>query len=231
MNQPAATLTGRPIGLANGNVMQVCDSYAFRKIIDDICRMPWESIDANEVMKIAKVYYYFSVQFRENLEIACLLYPKDLMLKKLLAGECDTDNLSPWPQVAQPGERLNHDEFMKRLLTLQPIDRSDYLDEIGHEYLSQIRELDGIARASSIATYEDGGLSRVFSAMLRAPRWQGVGQRAFKFFLEEHIKFDIDVDSGHGALARHLQADDKVLPLWIGFKEILLSAVPKLGAL
>jgi hypothetical protein len=231
MDQAAATLTRRPIGLGNGSVLHLCDSYAFKKIIDDICRMPWETIDNNEVMKIAKVYYYFSVQFRENLEIACSLYPIDLMLKKLLAGECDTDNLSPWPQVAQVGERLNHDEFMKRLLILQPVDRSDYLDEVGHEYLSQVRELDSVARASSIATYEDGGLSRVFSAMLRAPHWQGVGQQAFKFFLEEHIKFDVDVDSGHGALARHLQADDRVLPLWIGFKEILLSAVPKLGDL
>jgi hypothetical protein len=227
MNQVTALtpLTG-PLGHA----ADVSERYVFQHVIDEICRLRWERLDNDDVMWIAKVYYYFSVQFRENLEIACRLHPHDQLLSRLYDGECHTDNLSPWPPITAQGEKINHDEFMRRALLLQSLDRVDHLDNVGAAYLREARALDDAARAASIVTYEDQGLARVFSAMLRAPCWRGAGQQAFKFFLEEHIKFDLDDDNGHGALARHLRADDRVLPLWLGFKEILIAAAPKLTA-
>jgi hypothetical protein len=203
--------------------------FAFENVIDEICRLAWETIDASEVLQVAKVYYYFSIQFRENLEIACRLCPHDDKLQKLRQGECDTDNLSPWPGVAALGEKLDHDEFVRRSLALQTVDREADLTLLGEEYLAQIRKLDEIARATSIASYEDGGLSRVFLAMLRARHWRGNGARSFKFFLEEHIRFDSDDGGGHGGLSRHLRPDDTILPLWLAFKHMLVAAVPKLS--
>jgi hypothetical protein len=203
--------------------------YAFAAVIDDICRLSWENLDADEIIRVAKAYYYFSIQFRENLEIACKLYPHDAKLQELRAGECDTDNLSPWPDVAERGEKLNHDEFVRRLLSLQATDWDDYLSLVGEKYLERARELDNPTRARSIASYEDGGLSRVFMAILRAPHWRGAAAGAFKFFLEEHIRFDTDDDGGHGALSRHLKPDDKILPLWIAFRELLITAAPRLA--
>jgi hypothetical protein len=200
--------------------------FAFEAVIDDICWLDWESIDADEMIRIAKAYYYFSIQFRENLEIACKLCPHDDKLVQLREGECDTDNLSPWPGVAAVGERLNHDEFVRRLLSLEGADGDDYLAAVGRAYLDRVRQLDDVTRATSIASYEDGGLSRVFAAMLRAPDWRGAGAGAFKFFLEEHIRFDTDDDGGHGTLSRHLKPDDRILPLWIAFRELLVAAVP-----
>ncbi len=201
--------------------------FEFETVIDEICRLNWENINLHEVMQIAKSYYYFSIQFRENLEVACRLYPHDEKLTKLREGECDTANLSPWPGVAAVGERLNHDEFVKRLLALEGVERDDYLSQVGQAYLGRIREIDDVTRATSIASYEDGGLSRVFAAMLRAPDWRGAGPSAFRFFLEEHIRFDTDDDGGHGALSRHLKPDDRILPLWIAFRELLVAAVPR----
>ena len=83
----------------------------------------WSSLDRDGISAVAWAYYYFSIQFRENLEVAYRLYPGD-MLKALVEGECDTDNLSPWPGVVEAGEKVNHDEFMRRLLTLSPIEPS-----------------------------------------------------------------------------------------------------------
>ena len=203
--------------------------FVFDSVIDGICRMAWEQLDSDEVMRIAKAYYYFSVQFRENLEIARVLYPGDAKLAELWDGECDTDNLSPWPGVAAPGERMNHDEFMRRLLYVHPADRDGRLIEAGLVYLDRSRQVDDLARAASIASYEDGGLSRVFAAMLRAPHWYGQGQRAFRFFLEEHIRFDSDEGAGHGTLSRHLPVDDRILPLWTAFRDLLTTAVPRLA--
>jgi hypothetical protein len=191
--------------------------------------MPWEKISNHEVLKIAKAYYYFSVQFRENLAIACLLHPQDANLRKLYREECDTDNLSPFPGITVVGERVNHDEFMDRLLLLQPIEQEGIIEEAGATYLQKTRRIDDSIRARSIASYEDGGLSSIFTAILRAPRWQGAGQEAFRFFLEQHIRFDTDADEGHGALSRHLRVDDDILPLWTGFKELLTIAVPSLA--
>ena len=39
----------------------------------------------------------------------------------------------------------------------------------------------------------------------------------------------LDDDNGHGALSRHLEPDDKILPLWLGFRDLLVSSVPKLS--
>lgn len=203
--------------------------FVFDSVIDGICRMAWDELDSDEVMRVAKAYYYFSIQFRENLEIARTLRPGDSKLAALWEGECDTDNLSPWPGVAAAGERMNHDEFMRRLLEFHPIRHDERLTEAGLAYLAKTRTLDDTARASSIASYEDGGLSRVFGAMLRAPHWYGRGQRAFRFFLEEHIRFDSDDGAGHGELSRHLPVDDRILPLWTAFRDLLTTAAPKLA--
>jgi hypothetical protein len=64
-----------------------------------------------------------------------------------------------------------------------------------------------------------------FRAMLRSP---DPLIRAFRHFLSEHVRFDSDPDEGHGALIRHRRPDDRVLPLWFGFKNILLACVPAL---
>lgn len=203
-------------------------AFAFPAVIDEICGMRWEVLDAGEVMQVAKAYYYFSIQFRENLEIACRLRPDDALLKKLTEGECNTDNLSPFPGICTLGEKLNHDEFMRRLLAFQPIDCDHALTLLGEAYLEGTRALGDLPRAASIASYEDGGLSRVFGAMLRARDWRGAGPVAFRYFLEEHIHFDTDDDEGHGALSRHLPVDDAILPLWTAFRDLLLAAAPRL---
>jgi hypothetical protein len=203
--------------------------FVFHSVIDGICRMAWDELDSDEVMRVAKAYYYFSIQFRENLEIALARHPEDEKLVELFAGECATDNLSPWPGVAAAGERLDHDEFMRRLLDFHAVGRDARLTETGLAYLDKTRAIDDAARAASIASYEDTGLSRVFGAMLRAPHWYGRGQRAFRFFLEEHIRFDSDDGGGHGSLSRHLTPDDRILPLWTAFRDLLTTAVPKLA--
>jgi hypothetical protein len=208
----------------------LADSF-YAGVINDICNLNWSRISEENLISIAWVYYYFSVQFRENLEIACELHPDDLRLKELDRGERATDNLSPWPGVAGRGERMNHDEFMRRTLGLTPIEESerDRLTRIGQSYLATVRALDRTSRALSIASYEDGGLEKVFRSILKAPRWEATLLQAFRHFLLEHIRFDSDPDAGHGALCRHLWPDERVLPFWVAFESMLLAAVPQLG--
>jgi hypothetical protein len=203
-------------------------SISYLSIVDDICCLPWEKIDSSEILQVAHAYYYFSIQFRENLEIALQLYPNDSNLQQLYLEECDTDNLSPWPKIAYIGEKLNHDEFMRRLLALQPLADTDRVTAAGSRYLEFTRQVDARSRALSIVSYEDGGLSRIFGAILRATDWTGEAQQAFRHFLEKHLLFDSDSDEGHGALCRHFAPDNRVAPLWQAFKDILLAVVPTL---
>jgi hypothetical protein len=204
----------------------------FQKVVDGICGLRWEAIDAESLTYVAWAYYYFSIQFRENLEVARKLFPEDELLLELDHGERDTDNLSPWPGVAAPGEKMNHDEFMRRTLTLSPIAEAKKreLEALGAAYLSEARSMDDTTRALSIASYEDGGLEAVFTAFLSAKNWDGPLLGAFKHFLAEHIRFDSDPDAGHGALCRHLTPDDRILPLWKSFYELLTSSAPALVA-
>jgi hypothetical protein len=193
-----------------------------------MCALSWSYLSKHSLTDLAWVYYYFSIQFRENVELACHLYPYDLKLKQLMEEECYTDNLSPWPGVASIGEKINHDEFVRRLLKLSPVDRTRRrrLETIGRVYLDSVYKLGDIVRAASIGSYEDGGLERVFRAILMARDWNSPLLEAFKHFLTQHIRFDNNTDTGHGALSRHLGPDDQILPLWIAFKQMLVEAAP-----
>jgi len=202
----------------------------FEVVIDDICGLKWPNLGEHDLVSVAWAYCYFSVQFRECLEIARKLYPDDDRLLELDRGERDTDNLSPWPGIAAAGERMNHDEFMRRTLELGkiPETRRRNLVAIGEAYLSEVRAMDRNSRAMALASYEDGGLERVFRAFLTAPKWNGPILQAFKHFLVKHIEFDSDPEQGHGALCRHFTPDDRILPLWEAFKQMLIKAVPRL---
>jgi hypothetical protein len=204
----------------------------YEQVVESICDLNWEELTPDQLTSVAIIYYYFSIQFRENLQIARELYPDDGNLIALEAGECNTDNLSPWPGVALAGEKLDHDEFMRRLLELSPFDRDRRiaLDAIGQRYLASTRALEPGVRAMSIASYEDRGLEKVFTAILTCRHWNSALLQAFRHFLREHVRFDEDPEQGHGALARHLAPDDRVLPLWVEFRRILVEAVPTLQA-
>ncbi len=210
--------------------MQTVVEFAYEQSIAEICALDWSDLDEEAMVGAAWAYYFFSVQFRENLQIARVLSPEDEKLKDLEREECDTDNLSPWPGVARRGERMDHDEFMKRVLALTPISEIRRLrfEASGQQYLHKVREVDATIRASSIASYEDGGLERVFRAILTSVNYQNPLLRAFRHFLSEHIKFDSDPTLGHGAMIRHLQPDDRILPLWVGFRDLLVEFAPGL---
>jgi hypothetical protein len=126
---------------------------------------------------------------------------------------------------------INHDEFMARLLKLTPISagRKAVLQELGQSYLDSVRDAPCLVKALSIASYEDGGLEKVFSAFLTAPHWNNPTLQAFKHFLAEHIRFDSDPEQGHGSLSRHITPDDRILPLWSAFNHLLVQAVPRLS--
>lgn len=198
--------------------------------VDRICDLDFSDCTESEFIDVAWAYYFFSIQFRENLMITCALFPNDSKLQQLEHEECATDNLSPWPGVAAEGEKMNHDEFMRRLLQLSPISEAKRrtFEAAGARYLDEVRATDDLTRALSIASYEDGGLERVFRAFLQAPEWNNPALKAFRHFLTEHIRFDNDPDQGHGALSRHLAPDDRILPLWLGFERLLVAFVPTL---
>jgi hypothetical protein len=119
---------------------------------------------------------------------------------------------------------------MRRTLELTRISERQRrkLAAIGQAYLTKIRAMDDDSRASAIASYEDGGLEKVFRAFLKAPHWGNPLLKAFQHFLVEHIRFDSDPEQGHGALCRHLTPDDRVHVLWAEFREMLIQAAPRL---
>ena len=211
--------------------MQTKPEHDHQPVVDAVAGLPWQLLSRDELIAAMWAYYYFSIQFRESLELACALHPQDPMLLALRAGECDTDNLSPYPGVAHVGERMNHDEFMRRALALVDLDApiSERLARAGCRYLAKTRSFSENARAMSIPTYEDGGLETVFHAMLSAPFWGHPALEAFRHFLVKHIEFDSDVDAGHGALSRHLLPDGETHLLWTSFLELFLEAVPSLA--
>ena len=97
------------------------ETAPYAQVIDEICELNWSALSRDELIDVAWAYYFFSVQFCENVGIARRLYPGDKRLEELDRGERDTDNLSPCPGVVDAGERVDHDEFMRRALNLEAI--------------------------------------------------------------------------------------------------------------
>ena len=205
--------------------------FRFKQVIGDICDLGWSGLHEAEVVDAAWGYYFFSVQFQENMDVARALYPDDPKLADLEREESNTDNLSPWPEVAAEGEKMNHCEFMRRVLELVPIaeDKRYRFEAAGARYLERIRAMEPQVRALSIASYEEGGLERVFGAMLKSPPAANKIVEGFRYFLFAHIQFDSDPNGGHGAMTRHLAPDDRVLPLWSAFYDLLVGFVPALA--
>jgi hypothetical protein len=201
----------------------------YQAVIDEIGNLNWSVLTRDELMAACRAYCYFSEQFVEAVHIACGLYPSDRKLIELREGECDTDNLSPYPGIAKEGEKMNHDEFMRRVVAMSSLDQAtrDRVDNLGRAYLAQVHQFDPLTRAMSLSSYEDGGLETVFKAMLTAPDWNEASLGAFRHFLVEHIRLD---SAEHGGLCRHLVADDRILPLWNAFRDILVGAAPRLAA-
>lgn len=205
-------------------------STNYRMVIDQIASLDWVALDEAELSRVAWAYYYFSIQFRESLMEALRRNPTDMLLQHLVREECDTDNLSPWPGVAAPGEKLNHDEFMRRTLMLSPIEPAIFaeIDIAGRHYLDHTRQLDSVTRAMSIGSYECGGLEAVFRGMLQAKQWGTPLLQGFRHFLLKHIDFDSNPDDGHGALIQHLVPDERIGVLWVAFHDLLIKVVPEL---
>ena len=199
--------------------------------VASIVNFGWRNLSEAEMISATWAYYFFSVQFRENLELATEFFPEDNNLRKLLGEESDTDNLSPYPGIAVPRERLDHDAFMRRALDLAPVtaaQRHDY-EQAGARYLARVRDIEPITRALSISSYEDGGLEQLFIAMLTAPDHDHPTLRAFRYFMVQHIAFDSDPEQGHGQLSRQLPPSEDVVELWVAFQNILLELTPRLA--
>ena len=209
--------------------MAVTSLSRYHAAIDEIGNLNWPALNREELMAACAAYYYFSVQFVEAVDIACGLYPSDRKLAELREGECDTDNLSPYPGVAEAGEKMNHDEFIRRAVAMSSMNTAERarVEKIGRAYLENVHRMEPFVRAMSLSSYEDEGLPRVFSAMLKAPDWNEPSLGAFRHFLVQHVALDSDI---HGALCRHLVADDRILPLWEAFQSLLVKAAPKLAA-
>ncbi len=200
------------------------------EVVDSICNLNWSALSKDELIDVAWTYYFFSVQFCETVGIARRLYPHDEQLAELDRGERNTDNLSPCPGVVLAGERVDHDEFMRRTLRLTSIDavRRSRLEKIGEAYLAKIRAVDDLTRTLTLASYEDGGLERVFRAILRAQEWQDPLLKAFRHFVVGHILLDSDPTKGHGSLCRHLEPTRDITAVWLAFHDSLVAAAPAL---
>ncbi len=214
-----------PLSEANGGTASCA------QVINEICDLNWSALTRDELIDVAWAYYFFSVQFCENVGIARRLYPDDKRLEELDRGERNTDNLSPCPGVVDVEEKVDHDEFMRRALRLEDIDelRRHRLLMIGNAYLNKVRAADDTTRALSLPSYEDGGLERVFRSILQARSWDGPLLQAFQHFLVGHIALDSDPKEGHGSLCRHLAPNAQVLDLWTAFKQSLIAAAPGLA--
>jgi hypothetical protein len=209
--------------------MDALIGHEYKSVIVRLIEFDWENLTSDEMIAAASACYYFSVQFRENLETARRLFNADIRLAQLERKECKSSNLSPWPEVAIPGEKMHRDEFMRRALLLHsiPAEITERTRLAGETYLAEVRSYSAMTRALTISSYDDGGLEAVFRAILRYRNWDNSLLLAFRHFLIARVRLESNPDAGHGIWSRHLTPDDRVFPLWAAFQHLLMASVPR----
>ncbi|MGH1403481.1 MAG: hypothetical protein ACRBDL_04505 [Alphaproteobacteria bacterium] len=211
--------------------MGLSDCFNTNNAVNRICNLDWESFNEDQIASAAWMLYYLSIQFRKNLETAMELHPNDPALQELATEELHTDNLSPFPNIAEEGECLDHDEFLKRIIDSYPMEqeKKQFLTALGNKYLAELSHMPDEAKTMHLVSLEDGGASRIYQSILNAPteQWESNEMQAFHHFLEKHVAFDNleGEDAGHGALIRKLGMDDSIAPMYDVLADCMEEAI------
>ena len=193
--------------------------------------MNWRRLSIGELIDVAWAYYFFSIQFRENLLIARELLPDDAQLEQLGSrrkGYGQFISLSRGcRRRGASGSRRVHAESV-----VADADRR------ASAAIASRRSARLISAKSAPLTVGQGprasramrtGVLRKCSGACCRPRIGRIPcSQGFKHFLEKHIEFDSDVENGHGGLCRHLPPNEGVRELWTAFKESLIQVAPAL---
>jgi hypothetical protein len=67
-------------------VVQISECSECDEIIEAICDLNWEDLSQADLIAVAASYHYFSIQFRESLQVARRLYPNEHGQSVALAG-------------------------------------------------------------------------------------------------------------------------------------------------
>lgn len=211
--------------------MGLSECFQANSAINRVCDIGWETLNEQQMTSAVWMFYFRSVQFRENLEAAIRLHPDNQNLRTLTEEELHTNNLSPYNGIAAEGEYLDHDTFLKRIIETHPIppEKRQYLENLGKEYLDSMTKMPDEIKAMCLVSSEDGGSSKIYTNILTSPQncWKSNGMQAFRHFLQKHVEFDSTEgeDTGHGMLVRKLGIDDRVAPMLDKFADCLEDAI------
>jgi hypothetical protein len=53
-------------------------TLGYEAAVSEVCSLEWVALDRFQLTAVAWAYYFFSIQFRENLEVLHRKYPDDL---------------------------------------------------------------------------------------------------------------------------------------------------------
>ncbi len=198
----------------------------------EIAAMNWVALSPDERVDVAWTTYFFSVQCRESLNAALQVHPDHEGLKHYAQAVCQTTNLSPWTGVASPGEAMHHDEFLRRVLTREPVcqERRARLQRLGAAYLVTTRGLNAPVKAMGVLSYLTGGLDAVYRTIQSTAQGEGELMRGFRYFLTEHVRL---VHASQAELPSASSAGsndgDSAGLMWTAFRDLLLQTVPSLS--
>jgi hypothetical protein len=187
----------------------------YLETVQKIQDLPWEVILEEDLLKLMVMSAYTATEFAESLRIALNLHPNNKALTQMADGELMTTNLSYGEYRRQ---RNDHAAFLwhyinKHNLTARLSDGpypEDYATRKGIRYHQGVRRLSRKVRAMSVFSREEQ-LPEIFRRVLTSPkdRWTHPALRAFRYYLETHIRLDSQ-PGGHQELISGFEVTDEV---------------------
>ncbi len=176
----------------------------YKQIVAQIRDLHWHKLKDFEMQQLMYLAYISALEFAESLRIVERLYSDNPSVRKLVAGELQTDNL----RFGDYDKQGDHAAFLEYFLRSDNIQPREEVRKAGDIYMMSCRRYSEEVRAMSVFSREEE-LSGIFERILEALNWSGTALQAYRYFLETHIRLDSS-EGGHHDLIKVFPVDHRV---------------------
>ncbi len=180
----------------------------YKETIQEIRDLPWSHYHPFSITVLSLAS---AKEFAESLRSALRAHPKNANLRKMAAGELDTNNLQYGGYVGED-KRGDHYQFLEYFVNRFGV-HAKFMKERSevavNDYLETVNSMDSQQRAMTVFSREQE-LPNIFEEILKAHNWQAYGLGFYEYYLQKHIELDSE-EGGHGDLTNGFPLDENVL--------------------
>lgn len=184
----------------------------YKETVGQIVALQWGRLQTEDLKVLMVLSAVAATEFARSLRLALRVFPSYKGLEEMSRGELLTGNLTfeEYDKVGDHSDFLWYFITKHQLTTFLPRARPGLdFTTIANSYYAEVGALAPMVQAMSVVSREQE-LPEIFKQILLAEGWSDhQALRAFRYYLEAHIRLDSEED-GHADLTADIEVDDSV---------------------